>query len=478
MSSPTTPAGARRTSRRAAASVALSACALLALGAAAPAEGARTLYVADAGATGTGTIAQLAIAPSGALTPLATPFAASGGEPQHIAISSDGRFAYATAAEPGLVNAYAVGEDGALSPLATPAVPAGIGAHGVSITPDGRFLYVGNQEPGTVTQYAIGSDGVPVPLDPPSVPSGAGASGVAISPDGRSVYVTNLFARSVSQYDVDPDSGRLAPKAPATVRMPLAPSGLAVAPDGRSLYVATLTGRLAQFDIDPDDGTLTPKRPANVRVGLGAAGVAISPDGRHLYTPNGLADSASQFAIDRRTGRLSPLRPPSVPAGEKAGGAAITPNGRALYTTAAAADAVTWLTVGPNGRLAGGGRQPAAGAAPHGVTVSPNQGPTARLRVDGGARAGHPVRFDASASSDPDGQVRRYRWHFGDGHVHEGRRARVHHRYAAPGRYTVRLVVIDDEGCSHRLVYTGQSALCNGGPQAVATRRIHVRRGG
>src|SRR5690606_3090875 len=125
----------------------------------------------------------------------------------------------------------------------------------------------------------------------------------------------------------------------------------------------------------------TAKRPAHVHVGLGAAGVAISADGRFLYTPNGLANTASQYAIDPVTGRLSPLRPRSVPAGERAGGAAITPNGRALYTTAAASDAVSWFSIGPKGRLAGGGRQPAAGSAPHGVTVSPNQGPTARLQV-------------------------------------------------------------------------------------------------
>jgi hypothetical protein len=153
----------------------------------------------------------------------------------------------------------------------------------------------------------------------------------------------------------------------------------------------------------------------------------------------------------------------------------MTPDGRALYTTAAGEGAVSWFSIGPNGRLGGAQRAPmAAGAGPHGVTVSPDQGPEARLRSARRVRAGAAVRFDGSASSDGDGRVARYRWSFGDGHHHKSGRATVKHRFHRPGRYVVHLKVVDDEGCSNRLVYTGQSALCNGGPEAVATRRITV----
>jgi hypothetical protein len=62
------------------------------------------------------------------------------------------------------------------------------------------------------------------------------------------------------------------------------------------------------------------------------------------------------------------------------------------------------------------------------------------------------VDFDGSASRDTDpdvngviaGLVQRWEWAFGDGTTAEGRS--VSHRYRQPGAYTVRLVVVDNEG--------------------------------
>lgn len=52
------------------------------------------------------------------------------------------------------------------------------------------------------------------------------------------------------------------------------------------------------------------------------------------------------------------------------------------------------------------------------------------------------VIFDASSSSDPDGQIIRFDWSFGDGAVAEGQT--TSHKYEKPGSYTVRLTVTDD----------------------------------
>ncbi len=57
------------------------------------------------------------------------------------------------------------------------------------------------------------------------------------------------------------------------------------------------------------------------------------------------------------------------------------------------------------------------------------------------------VRFDAGASTDPDGDALTYGWDFGDGSP-PGSGVVVDHLFAAPGRYTVLLTVSDGRGGS------------------------------
>ncbi|MGC9529765.1 MAG: PKD domain-containing protein [Candidatus Bipolaricaulaceae bacterium] len=56
------------------------------------------------------------------------------------------------------------------------------------------------------------------------------------------------------------------------------------------------------------------------------------------------------------------------------------------------------------------------------------------------------VRFDASLSSDPDGQIASRQWDFGDGETGEGRQ--VEHVYWDEGSYPVTLTVTDEAGGS------------------------------
>ncbi|AEV68200.1 glycoside hydrolase family 44 protein [Acetivibrio clariflavus] len=53
------------------------------------------------------------------------------------------------------------------------------------------------------------------------------------------------------------------------------------------------------------------------------------------------------------------------------------------------------------------------------------------------------IIFDASDSTDPDGNIVYYAWDFGDGS--EGKGKTVKHKYAKPGTYTVKLIVTDDK---------------------------------
>jgi PKD repeat protein/pimeloyl-ACP methyl ester carboxylesterase len=70
-----------------------------------------------------------------------------------------------------------------------------------------------------------------------------------------------------------------------------------------------------------------------------------------------------------------------------------------------------------------------------------NTDPVASIGGPYSAGQNTPVSFDASASSDPDGETLTYAWDFGDGTTATG--ATPQHSYAIPGLYTARVTVTD-----------------------------------
>jgi PKD repeat protein len=82
-------------------------------------------------------------------------------------------------------------------------------------------------------------------------------------------------------------------------------------------------------------------------------------------------------------------------------------------------------------------------SAVHTVEVK-DRPPVASFTPPAEATSEAAVRFDGSASSDPDGTIVAYAWAFGDGQGASG--ATSTHVYAAPGEYTVTLTVTDDAG--------------------------------
>lgn len=60
--------------------------------------------------------------------------------------------------------------------------------------------------------------------------------------------------------------------------------------------------------------------------------------------------------------------------------------------------------------------------------------------------AGQDVTFDASATSDPDGEIVEYAWNFGDGQAAESASPTASHAYVDGGVYTATLTVTDDLG--------------------------------
>jgi len=79
------------------------------------------------------------------------------------------------------------------------------------------------------------------------------------------------------------------------------------------------------------------------------------------------------------------------------------------------------------------------------ITVVDNLSPIAAFNASPSApRVGQAVTFSASDSSDPDGQITRYAWAFGDGGFGNGQL--VTHSYLAEGDYQITLTVTDNDG--------------------------------
>lgn len=334
----------------------LVALALLLSPAAAQASG--TAYVAS------GEISQYAIGASGLLAPLSPPTVAANGGAAEIAVTRDGKSAYVTAYQ-GILQYNVDLLTGALS-LKTPAVtapPAGtFSPHHIAVTPDGRSAYATAGLPhggSDILQYDIDPRTGELSYKENAGQFGAGfiAGAVAVSPDGKSAYVTDVF-RGALQFDIDPHSGALSPKTPAIVPTGLYPEALAVSPDGKSAYFinfnnSTPNNTVAQFDIDPASGVLSPKSPATVLTGPNALFVAITPDSRSAYVTShrrpGMLGTGTvwQYDIDPASGVLSPKTQPTIAGGRNPYGVAVAPDGKSAYVTNSLLSAVWQFDIDP-----------------------------------------------------------------------------------------------------------------------------------
>lgn len=163
-------------------------------------------------------------------------------------------------------------------------------------------------------------------------------------------------------------------------------------------------------------------------------------DGRWHHVVTTLGRSGLQLFVD---GALVGSRAEETPAGVFEGYWNVGGNTLAGWTSAPSSDFLNgaidnvalYSSVLPAGTVA------AHYAAAPQPEPSKNEAPTASFTA---VAEGLAARFDASASSDPDGSVVSYSWAFGDGATGTGRTAT--HTYAKAGTYTSTLTVTDDDG--------------------------------
>ena len=90
------------------------------------------------------------------------------------------------------------------------------------------------------------------------------------------------------------------------------------------------------------------------------------------------------------------------------------------------------------------------------IGAAANQAPVARIGAYRAEAPGLAVAYDASASSDPDGQVVRFQWLFGDGTTGSG--STVTHTNAQASLFTVTLLVGDNGGATALLTQSSDVA--------------------
>jgi 6-phosphogluconolactonase (cycloisomerase 2 family) len=384
------------------------------------------------------------------------------------------------------------------------------------ITPDGTRFYTADWASGNVYGFSISSGSLTALTGSPWS-AGTQPNGLAIDPSGDALWTANYGGSDLSGLSIDgagalsavsgspfstvdtPNSLAVSPRTPfvyvagatgggvdgfsrsATGELthlsgfPLAdsnyPMDVEFTVDGSFLFVADYSSQeIASYSIDQDSGALTLVG-TPVATDGGATGLSATADGKWLIVSLGDAQKAGSYEING-DGTLSHVG--DVPV-STAGGwaypndAITTPDVRFAYIANYWAGWIDGFSIAADGQLttipgSPWGSQP---GPPASLAIVPNQGPIASFTD---STSGQSASFDASASSDPDGSVAQYAWDFGDGDTGSG--VSPQHTYAAPGTYTVKLRVTDDENCSDEQIGTGQTLYCNGSSAATAQRTV------
>jgi 6-phosphogluconolactonase len=139
----------------------------------------------------------------------------AGAGPRHIALSSNGRFAYVVNELKPLVMAFRRDPaDGSLKQIQSiSAAPqdsvAENGQAEIEIHPDGKFLYISNRGPGTLTTFAINPDDGTLRQVQVAQTGGTFPRGFRIDPTGRLLFVGDQKANRFGIFEIYPATGKL-----------------------------------------------------------------------------------------------------------------------------------------------------------------------------------------------------------------------------------------------------------------------------
>jgi len=458
----------------------------------------RFVYVSNGLGDATPTVSALRINANGSLTPITgSPFATGAATQEGLTLTPNGQFLYVASFGTNQVMKFDVANNGGLSGLQAlnPGGTTFTTPLGVAPDPDGQHLFTWNHGNSIAVTTINANGGLSnIAGSPFVVPAGfTNPFAGSVSPNGDNLYVP--FENTSPGGGAPDRSGAFSVAANGAVSniqnvitggnagADGNPFGSGITPDGRFVYFSApedlaSVGRIWGFSTNPN-GTLSsiPGSPFLVTPGGShPLTIATAPDNEHLYVATRQTNAVKAYSIDQNTGALTNIGAFATN-GTNGKSLALTPDGERLYVSNQVTNNISGFNVAANGSLSliPGSPWPTGDTSPdlESIAITPNQGPQAAFTVQNGF-AGEPIGPDAANSDDPDGQIARYAWDWGDGNTTADGGPTPTHIYNDPGTFTITLTVTDDEDCSNERIFTGKAMLCNGSNAAVATQQVTV----
>jgi 6-phosphogluconolactonase (cycloisomerase 2 family) len=393
-------------------------------------------------------------------------------------VSPNGRYLYVATKDifgvGSSITAFAIGTGGALSPITCSGCATGA-ANFLATSPNGKFVYA--SEGGGVFPFAIRANGSLTAVPCQSCEGPEAPMMPAVTPNGKLLYVSDLATSSIDAFAIHSDGTLSAISCGPDCNVGSNPQGDGITPSGRFLYVTSGgSNKVFVFAIGAT-GALSPVSCAACSV-TRPEDIAISPSGKYAYVTDDAGISA--FTIGANGALTAIACPGDCSLDSDAGvGDAVTPDGKFVYATSDLGPIYPFV-IGSDGALTQVSDCTACDVSegsllPENLVLTPNQSPPTASFTAASAAVGKASRFNAAASFASTGRtIATYGWNFGDGTTLANGGVAPTHVYRLPGTYRVSLAVTDNVGCSYYVLFTGQTASCNGGPRALKTITITV----
>ena len=254
-----------------------------------------------------------------------TGFVSVGTNPNSIAITPNGQYAYVTDRGSNSISVISVSSDSVIS-----TIPVGIVPMSIAITPNGQYAYVTDLGSNHIQVISTASNSVVA-----TISVGTGVDGIAITPNGQYAYAADESTNSTLV--ISTASNSVVATIPVGSNPRSYPRGIAITPNGKYAYV-TDQGSNSISVISTSSNSVV----ATIPVGLSPTDVAITPNGQYAYVTNEESNSTSVIS----TSSNSVITTISV--GNNPWGVAITPNGKYAYVTDQGSNSISVISISSN----------------------------------------------------------------------------------------------------------------------------------